>query len=157
MAAYDTYLNADTYFGNRLHVMAWTESTNSDKTKALAEATARIDRLRFKGIKVAADQDLAWPRYLNQVDEDAGTETAIPNDIKIACYEVAFALLDGVDPELELENLAVSSQGFSSVRSTYSRGEAPEHFAAGIPSAYAWRFLKPWLSKGNAVKISRVS
>lgn len=157
MAAYDTYTNADTYFANRLHVLAWIEATNTEKTAALTEASARIDRLRFKGIKVEDTQDLAWPRYLTADDEEDDIETATPNDIKIACYEVAFALLDGVDPEMELENLAVSSQGFSSVRNTYIRGEAPEHFAAGIPSAYAWRFLKPWLAKGNVVKLSRVS
>ena len=157
MAAYDTFANADTYFGTRLHVVAWTESTDSDKTKALAEASARIDRLRFKGVKVDGAQDLAWPRYLTKDDETDTTETVTPNDIKIACYEIAFSLLDGVDPDMEFENLAVSSQGFSSVRNTYTRREAPEHIAVGIPSAFAWRYLKPWLTVGNVVKLRRVS
>lgn len=154
MAAYDTAANADTYFATRLHVLAWTESSTADKDKALAEASNRIDRLRFKGSKVVADQERAFPRYYGE--EADGTET-VPNDIKIACYESAFAVLDGVDPELELENLAVSSQGISSVRSTYARGEVPEHFAAGIPSAYAWRFLKPYIARGNIVRLRRVS
>ena len=154
MAAYDTITNADTYFGTRLHVLVWAESTNADKTKALAEASARIDRLRFKGAMVASDQDRSFPRYYG--DDPDGTET-VPDDIKIACYECAYALLDGVDPELELENLAVSSQGISSVRNTYARGEVPEHFAAGIPSAFAWRYLKPYIACGNIVRIRRVS
>jgi len=157
MAAYDTYANADTYFATRLHVLAWTESTTPDKTKALTEASARIDRLRFKGVKVLEAQSLDWPRYLTSDDQDDDAQTATPTDIKIACYEIAFALLDGVDPEMEFENLAVSSQGFSSVRNTYARGDAPEHIAAGIPSAFAWRFLKPWLTVGNVTKLSRVS
>lgn len=151
MAAYDTYTNANTYFANRLHIVAWTNSTQSQKTIALTEASARIDRLRFKGEKVESTQDLEFPRN-NDDDEliDYG-------DIKIACYEVAFSLLDGVDPDLELENLAVSAGGISSARTTYDRGEVPEHFAAGIPSAYAWTFLRPFLRPSGTIKIRRVS
>ena len=150
MAAYDTYDNADTYFTNRLHVSSWTGSTQSQKTIALTEASARIDRLRFIGEKVVAAQDLEFPRYYDDelIDYD---------DIKIASYEVAYALLDGVDPDLELENLAVSARGISSARTTYARWEAPEHFAAGIPSAYAWAFLRPFLRPSGTVKIRRVS
>ena len=154
MAAYDTYTNADTYFGTRLHVFAWDDASTADKTKALAEATARIDRLSFSGHLVADDQDLEFPRYYG--DEAEGDEV-VPTDIKIACYECAYALLDGVDPELELENLAVLSQGLATAKTTYSRREAPEHIAAGIPSAYAWRFLKPYLAQGQTVRLNRIS
>lgn len=154
MAAYDTYANADTYFLTRLHVGEWTASTNSDKTKALLEASARIDRLKFAGTKVDSDQTEEFPRYYG--DEAVGDEE-VPTDIKIACYEVAFALLDGVDPDLELENLAVVARGISSARTTYAREEVPAHFAAGIPSAYAWQYLKPYLKASGTVKIHRVS
>lgn len=152
MAAYDTYDNADVYFATRLHVAEWTRSTQTEKTIALTEASARIDRLRFAGEKVEDDQDLKFPRY-----DDGTTDLITDTDIKIACYEVAFALLDGVDPDLELENLAVLSRGISSARTTYDRGEVPEHFAAGIPSAYAWSFLKPFLRPSGTIKIHRVS
>lgn len=154
MAAYDTYINADTYFATRLHVSAWTGSRQADKTIALTEASARIDRLRFSGLKVDSAQTEEFPRYYG--DDPDGTEV-VPGDIKIACYEVAFALLDGVDPDLELENLAVGSRGISSARTTYARREVPEHFAAGIPSAYAWTFLRPYLLPSGTVKIHRVS
>lgn len=154
MAAYETYTAADTYFLDRLYVAEWTASTNSDKTKALTEASARIDRLKFAGTKVDSAQTEEFPRYYG--DEAVGDE-AVPTDIKIACYEVAFALLDGVDPELELENLAVSARGVSSARTTYARGEVPAHFAAGIPSAYAWNYLKPYLKASGTIKIHRVS
>lgn len=152
MSAYDTYDNADTYFTGRLHVAAWTGSTQTEKTTALTEASARIDRLRFIGEKVDDAQALEFPRYVVNT-----TDLIDYADIKIACYEVAFALLDGVDPDLELENLAVLSRGISSARTTYDRGEAPEHFAAGIPSAYAWTFLRPFLRPSRAIKIHRVN
>ena len=154
MAMYGSLVLAETYFTNRLHVLAWDESTDADKTKALNEATARIDRLHFRGNPVLAAQDLKFPRYYG--DEPDGTET-VPDGINIANYECAYALLDGVDPEFELENLAAVGQGISTARSTYAEGIAPEHTAAGIPSAYAWRFLKPFLGQTDTIKLRRVS
>lgn len=154
MATYGTVVDADAYFNTRLHVLAWTESTTADKTKALQEATNRVDRLRFSGCKVDDNQDLEFPRYYG--DDPDGTET-IPEDIEIATYECAFSLLDGVDPDLEYENLATSSQGLSSARTTYADGARPQHFANGIPSAYGWRFLKKYLAQVDRIKISRAS
>ena len=47
--------------------------------------------------------------------------------IRCACYEIGHSLLDGKDPEMELENLGVISQGYGSVRTTYSRTHVVEH------------------------------
>ena len=154
MTAYDTYINANTYFESRLYTLAWDEASSADKTVALAEATQRIDRLRFNGIKVAASQELEFPQYYG--DDPDGTEV-VPNDIKIACYEVAYALLDGVDPDLELESMSVASEGYSSVRMAKFGNVPQEHIAAGIPSATAWRHLKPYLASDSAIQIRRVS
>lgn len=154
MTAYDTYINADTYFTNRLHTLAWDEATSVEKTTALTEATQRIDRLRFSGILVDDDQELEFPRYYG--DEVEGDEV-IPDDIKIACYELAFVLLDGIDPDLEFENLAVVSHGYSSVRMAKSSTVPQDHIAAGIPSATAWRYLKPYLASDRSIRTYRVS
>ena len=86
-----------------------------------------------------------------------GSDTVVPDQIKRACYEIAFALLDGVEPDVELENLAVVSQGYAGIRTTYNRIQQPiEHLVAGIPSATTWRILKPFIRDGKAVKTSRV-
>lgn len=155
MTAYATYTEADTYFANRLHVAVWNGSTSANKTIALTEATQRIDRLRFGGYLVEDDQALEFPRYY---DLDAGPEgdEEVPEDIKIATYELAFTLLDGVDPDLEYENMAVSSHAYSSVRVSHTPDEIP-HIAAGIPSMSAWRHLAPYLASGKAIRIKRVS
>lgn len=153
MAAYDTYTNADTYFGERLHVIAWLEASSEEKTKALKEASARIDRLRFSGVKVDDAQDLEFPRYYG--DDPDGTEV-IPTDIKIACYELAYTLIDGVDPDQEFENMAVGSQGYSSVRMSRSVQALSDHLAAGIPSPTAWRYLMPYLASARKIQIRRV-
>lgn len=149
---YGTLAEADTYFENRLHVDAWDEATDADKTKALNEAQKRIDLLNFKGEPVT--EGTVFPRYYG--DEADGTEET-PEDIEIAGYECAFALLDGVDPEFEQENLAVSSEAYSGVSTSYARGKIiPEHFASGIPSAYAWRFLLQYLKTSGSITIYRV-
>ena len=155
MASYDTVVNADLYFANRLHTVAWNSSSSNEKTVALAEASQRIDRLRFKGYKVDSDQDRAFPRYYD-LEEGASGEETIPSDIKIACFEVAMALLDGVDPEIEFDSLNLRSQAFSSVKTSYLGASPPEHLAAGIPSAFAWLYLRPYLVNGGSVRLNRV-
>jgi len=153
MTAYITYQDADTYFESRLHSESWDEATSAEKTVALAEATQRIGRLRFSGEKVDEGQELDFPRYYG--DEADGTEM-VPDDIKIACSEIAFALLDGVDPDYELESRATVSQAYSSVRISKSPLVPQDHLAAGIPSLTAWRHLMPYLASGRAIKLSRV-
>lgn len=151
MAAYDTYTNADTYFGKRLHVLSWTDASNTNKTKALEEASSRIDRLQFSGLLVDEDQEREFPRYYG--DDPDGTET-VPDDIKIACYEIAFALLDDIDPDADF---TIVSRKFDRVSTTYNRDYLAEHLAAGIPSVLAWRFLQPYLSRAKTIKLNRVT
>ena len=155
LPAYDTYDNADDYFEGKLHTLAWDEATNAQKTTALIEATQRIDRLRFSGFQVDDDQELEFPRYY---DLEAGAEgdEEVPDDILIATYEVAYALLDGVDPDLELDNLRVTSNAYGNVKMTTAANDTPEHTAAGIPSVTAWRYLLPYLAPAKTVKLRRV-
>lgn len=154
MASYDTVENADLYFANRLYVQDWTTATDVTKTVALTEASQRIDRLRFRGEKVSDDQDLEFPRYYG--DESDGTEE-IPDDIKIACFEVALALLKEIDPEKELEAQLVLKRSFANVSTTYRDDLVLEHYAAGIPSALAWSYLKPYLAYCNSINMYRKS
>lgn len=174
---YSTVADANTYFDGRLYSTVWSTASAGDRAKAMEQATRIIDRLNFVGEKNAAhlvrfsltgrnDFEIS----LTQVQVDAiqaagltqstefprGDDTVVPNDIFIATYEIAIALLDGVDPDAEFNDLGVVSEGYSSVRTTYDRTVVPEHTNAGIPSATAWRYLKPYLREGHGVKLSRV-
>jgi hypothetical protein len=153
MAYYGTLVAADLYFNERLHIFAWEDATEDQRERALAEASRRIDRLKFRGEKADSTQELEWPRANAIGFED----DEIPEAVKIATYESAYALLDGVDPDQEYENLAAVAEGYSSARTTYSRTTVPEHFVAGIPSALAWRYLKPLLGNTRGIRLSRVS
>ena len=111
-------------------------------------ATEAIDRLNYLGEKTDSSQANQFPR-------DA--DTVVPDDIKIACAEIAIMLLDGFDVELELEQLKMVSQGYANVRSTYDRTTPPPHIVAGIASSVAWRYIKPYLRDVNSFLINRVS
>lgn len=166
MAAYATIEEAQEYFDTRLYTDVWDDASDTDKEKALEMATRTIDRLNFAGMKAAAwavaqstcdiDQiNAAGASQANQFPR--GSDTEVPDDIKIASYEEALALLDGKDPAQEFENQRVISEGYSSVRATYDRTRPLEHIVAGFGSPTAWKYVKPFLRDGYAVKTSRVS
>lgn len=145
---YITVVDADTYFSTRLNSEVWDLASNEDKEKAIVTAGKAIDRLNFTGSMTSASQSHQFPR-----DDD----TVIPDDVKEACCELAYALLDGVDPELEYENLNMTTQTFGSTRSSYDRTNKPVNVLAGIVSIVAWRLLLPYLRDPQIVGISRVS
>ncbi len=153
--AYLTVAEANTYFANRLHTLAWDEASSDSKGIALEEATVRIDRLRFSGWLVDDDQDNEFPRYYNW-DDGADDTEEVPTDIENATAEVALALLDGADPEFDYDNLNVSSTAYSSVRTSRNMQDTPAHTVAGIPSPLAWRFLLPWLAAASRIDFNRI-
>lgn len=150
MSQYATLEEANAYFLTRLHSGVWAATNVSDRNVSLIQATRIIDRLNFSGdvTDSITPQPNEFPR---------GGDTDIPIDIKIASYEIAYALLDGADPEMETDNLSMVSEGYSSVRSTYNRQTALPHLASGIPSSVAWRHLLPYLRETNTFNMNRVS
>lgn len=151
---YGSTVTGDVYFATKLYTEVWDSATENQRNRALIEASRRIDRLRFRGHKTNESQTLEWPR----VDpKEIFKDNEIPEAILIATYECAYALLDGVNPDKEYENLASSAEGYSSVRSTYNRTTVPEHYANGIPSFLAWQFLRPLLCSDKEIRLSRVS
>jgi hypothetical protein len=148
MTHYSTIDDADDYFETRLNTGAWDDATDANKTAALTEATQQIDNLNFKGSKTVATQDLEFPR---------GSDTEVPEQIKWATYEIALQLLNDVDLEYEIGSLRAETQSYEGVRESYHRGVMPEYLLAGIISAKAWLYLKPYLRDGFSLKISRES
>lgn len=145
---YGTQDRADIYFNKRLNTAAWDEALLSDKESALIMATRLIDRLNFAGDKNDSAQSLQFPR---------GDDTDVPIEIEYACYEVALALLDGYEPEQEVESLGVLSETYSGVRTTYDGYHVNEHLRAGIPSIEAWEYLRSFLRDPTQVRLSRVT
>ena len=160
---------ADEYFENRLHETAWTDASAVNRRKALIAARGIIDALNYKGYKASvytllqanpsATQDEIRAAEASQpLEFPRGADTEVPEAVRIAECEIAYALLDGKDPELELENLAVNAMGYGAVKTSYERSQLPiEHIINLVPSSVAWRLLKPFLRDSDALKLSRLS
>jgi hypothetical protein len=168
-AIYGTLAEAVEYFANRLHETAWTSATTADRSKSLIAARGIIDGLNFKGRKAAvytllladaaaSDAEIQAAEVSRALEFPRGADTTVPEAIRIAEYEIAYALLDGKDPELELENLSIDSMGYGAVKTSYARTGLPiEHVINLVPSSVAWRLLKPFLRDSDALKLSRLS
>jgi len=148
MSNYASTTVVDTYATTRLNVAGWTAASAGEKTAAVTMATKIIDLLNYAGDKASDTQDNQFPR---------GDDTDVPQDIIDAACEIAIALADGIDPDQEFENLAMVSQGYANIRTTYNRVQPPEHIVHGVPSATAWRYLKKYLRDGRRVVLSRIS
>lgn len=130
--SYVTVAEGDAYFALRLFADPWDEADDSDKQKALIMSTKAIQALAI----------MDW--------DDT------PQDIKDATCENAYALLDGVNPEMEFDNLSMTQQAYANVRSTYNRDISMEHIESGIVSIAAWRLIKPYLDVSRTLNLSRV-
>jgi hypothetical protein len=162
---------ASEYFANRLHETAWTDASDAVREKALIAARGIIDALNFKGIKHSvytlcgssdtsglAQEDIRAAEASQPLEFPRGDDTEVPEAIRIAEYENSYAVLDGKDPELELENLAISAMGYGAMKTSYERSQLPiEHIINMVPSSVAWRLLKPFLRDSDALKLSRLS
>lgn len=130
-----------------LNTAPWDGATDVERTKALKKATRLIDRLEFEGEKSDAAQALEFPR---------GGDSVVPPDIQIACTLIAVRLLEGVDMNLERESLRHTSTGISAVRMSSDTGIILPWIVAGIPSAEAWDYLRPYLRGPQGIDILRM-
>lgn len=148
MIPYIDVTDANDYFKSRVDISAWECQDSPTKLRALNNATKIIDALPIAGEQATTTQDNRFPRY---------PDTDVPCAIKNACCEIAYSLLDGINPELEFENLSQQSSGYANIKSTFDRSSVPEHILAGVPSVTAWRMLRPYLLDSRALVMRRVS
>ena len=166
---YATIQEAQAYFDCKLHEVAWSAANPLEREPALIEATRIIDSLNFKGKKAvvyayclanpkATDAEIRAQAVTQELEFPRGADTTVPDRIKWACFEIAYALLDGVDPQYELENMSMNDHGIGSVRASFNRSQVPqEHFMNGVPSATAWKYLKPFLRDDKGLRMDRIS
>ena len=160
---YGTLAGANEYFSEKLFEDAWTGSLADYHPMALWKATKIIDDLNYKGAKHAvyelsgANRDEVIAADVSQLREfPRGPEVAVPLKIEQACYEIAYALLEGVDPQDQSEAQDVQRQAYGSVRTSYGGYKAnTAQITHGVPSSVAWRMLKPFLT-GEEINGERV-
>jgi len=96
--SYVTREEANTYFGDRLDVDAWTSASDSQKDQSLVTATQLLDTMNWTGVAISDSQALAFPRSGTYFDPKLGytatlSET-VPTRIITATYELAYHLLN---------------------------------------------------------------
>lgn len=149
MTCYGTVEDADAYFVELLRRELWFDATAADKLKALNSATILIDRLNFKLEKAESDQELQFPR----TDQDE-----VPLDIQYATYELAYVLLNDVDPDAEIRGERRISHTMGSVKTVLDSSFIQTHVHSAIPSAQAWHYLFPYIDQsGRDLRLERVS
>lgn len=144
---YGSIEKADNYFSLMLQGMRWNSVDRTTKLRALVSATKLIETLNFIGRKASAQQPLQFPR---------GTDTTTPVAICEATYELALALLKGIDPNTEKDNLYAQSQVYGSIRKDYNRTAIPMHTLHGIPCPTAWNLLLAYLEPKLGLTLCRV-
>lgn len=122
--SYATVSEADSYFGDRLDVAAWTSASEPDRGKALVTATLILDGLDWMGIAVSETQALAFPRNVAYFDPRIGIEvtvggTTIPVRVINGTYELAYHLLnnDGLlDNTGDVTDLQIGTISLKTIR-----------------------------------------
>lgn len=172
---YGTISEANTYFGERLYTDAWDQATADNRVKALKQATRIIDSLNYKGVKATvydilydADGDRVSPEptedqiitadQTQELEFPRGKDASVPEEIEWATYELAFALLEGFNPDNAADELRVIKQSYASVGTTYAEDDiSMEYLLFGIPNGTVWRWIKPRLVDSRSIKIRRVN
>ena len=95
--SYVTLAEADAYFETVPDSSTWTDKTDDQKTRALISATRWIDALSFYGDRCTETQALKWPREDYKVDGIKLVCTLIPQQVKVATYELARAFANDTD------------------------------------------------------------
>jgi hypothetical protein len=150
---YATPAEGDQHMSSRLHTESWDLADENEKDAALLEMSRKMDRLRYVGRKTVLTQLGEFPRK----NVPGYADDVVPNEIKLACIEGAYALLDGIDTEKEFKNLRATNEGLAAVRRTYSARAIPAHVVALIPGVEAWNYLLPFLAPAGGVYLNRVS
>lgn len=145
---YGSVEDADNFFSMTLEGQRWMFTQPDKKFKALVSATRRIERLNFYGVQANPAQPLQFPR---------GTDTLVPVEVQQACYELAQALLSGVNPDTETDLITTTFQGYGGLRTEWDRSSLQPWIIAGIPCKAAWDLLWPFLDERRGLRLTKVS
>jgi hypothetical protein len=85
--SYATVLEADTYFADRLDVVAWTSADSLTKAQALITAASILDDMSWTGSAISEDQPLAFPRTGSYFDPKVGSIMDLGDDIPVRIFK----------------------------------------------------------------------
>jgi len=138
---YGSIAEADTYFDDDLSG-TWDNYLDTQKGKALRQATKQIDRLAYRGEKYDDNQENQFPRILRTgtrtiyFDYDPHTGTVVvPSDVEEATYMQAKYLLDynaGTDKRGRAIRAGITSISTGGTSESYDKSISPVDIETGI-------------------------
>lgn len=150
MNTFCTIEYAEEYFGGKVFAEEWDNATAETKERALKEATRRINRLKFKGLKADSGQVLEFPRQFPQVSSYTFgyvEQSDIPDEVKAATCEEALAILKyGNSARTKAQEQNVVSVSFGDASETYAKGSFGK-----MHSKEAYELLKPYVVGAVAI------
>lgn len=145
--SYVTVAEANTYFADRVHSSAWEDFEY--KASALVTASQMLDwYMKWKGYKTTAEQSMGWPR-VNVIRRD-GSEVAsdiIPQELKVATYELTLASLDG-DRTADNPMAGIEQIKAGSLMVKADNGDSDSTAADTIPERI-WKILSDLYMRGD--------
>ncbi len=163
----DRTAEANDYFAQRLHETAWTDASDTDREKgpdcrprdhrrpelqgSQAQRLYALWLLRYD--PALPRKTFGPPRRASRWSSRRGEDEEVPEAIRIAEYEIAYALLMAKTRNWSWKP-GKSAMGYGAVKTTYERSQLPiEHIINMVPSSVAWRLLRPFLRDSDALKI----
>ena len=157
-----TLAEANAYFETTPDDSNWVNKTDDQKNRALISATRFIDDFEFYGDRCTTTQALKWPRKEYKVDGIELVCTLIPDEVKVATFELARALAnnttaltgskgtDGTYQEVKLGDLEVK----------YNENSLNPGMVNTILDVFPWvtSYLGPYTRAGannHAVRLER--
>lgn len=109
--SYVSLAEAETYFDDKPGASTWPDTDEEDQQRYLLRATRWLNQMNWLGARASSTQALAWPRsgvlkrdssgaYIDGGYYGYGQQyltTEIPQEVKDAQCELAFALLGGLN------------------------------------------------------------
>jgi len=148
MYSYATVPEANAYLQYHLKKRIWDYFLEQES--ALVSATRIIDNLPLKSV-IDGVEITTRPIPIDQLSANS------QRLIKEGCIEIALALADGIDPDMEYRQLTKTTQGYSVLRQQKDTDMVEDYLAIGIPSFPAWTRLMRFVNLSRNVSLERIS
>ncbi len=148
--SYVTLAEADAYFEDRMHSSAW---DSADQDPLLISASQMLDwYMNWKGNKATSIQFMKWPRTgAIRPDGTVVDDDVIPNEVKIATYELALVSIDA--DRMEDDPLAGIGQLRAGSLMIKAGAEKPNQTNAKAVPNQIYRILSDLYNQGSGASV----
>ena len=108
--SYITQADYNTYINDRHIARAASAPTTNDQISYIHQAMSYFEALPFRGNKASEEQALQFPRHDLTIDGYGIDSDEIPDEVKTALYELAYAYEQGYGLDAPIERSALKEK-----------------------------------------------